>query len=192
MNFLNPERSPGIAVGMSSSPAAVYAAEISHPKLRGRLTLLSALCTAIGMLFIYLLGYLIPVSIFSQCFPSTNWRNLLRSETRLLKTSDPIKGWFFNISSLGRFSSSPCCFTVKQLSYQHSLLVCLSGFISFIKHFYSRQLLIFLQRALSSPKLRKHFTSAKALETLWTWKHFCTWMIFHINFSHLCSAYLNI
>lgn len=49
---------------MSSSPAAVYAAEISHPKLRGRLTLLSALCTALGMLFIYLLGYLIPVSLF--------------------------------------------------------------------------------------------------------------------------------
>jgi Sugar (and other) transporter len=48
---------------MSSSPAAVYAAEISHPSLRGRLTLLSALCTALGMLFIYLLGFLIPVSI---------------------------------------------------------------------------------------------------------------------------------
>lgn len=53
----------GVAVGMSSSPAAVYAAEISHPMLRGRLTLLSALCTAIGMLLIYLLGYLIPVRL---------------------------------------------------------------------------------------------------------------------------------
>jgi MFS family permease len=47
---------------MSSSPAAVYAAEISHPNLRGRLTLLSALCTALGMLLVYLLGFLISVS----------------------------------------------------------------------------------------------------------------------------------
>lgn len=46
---------------MSSSPATVYAAEISHPNLRGRLTLLSALCTALGMLFIYFVGYLLPV-----------------------------------------------------------------------------------------------------------------------------------
>jgi Sugar (and other) transporter len=68
---------------MSSSPAAVYAAEISHPSLRGRLTLLSALCTALGMLFVYLLGFLLPVSISAadpaawealsndfRCFPS--------------------------------------------------------------------------------------------------------------------------
>ena len=54
----------GVAIGMSSSPAAVYAAEISHPRLRGRLTILSSLCTALGMLFIYLLGYLIPVNIY--------------------------------------------------------------------------------------------------------------------------------
>lgn len=51
---------------MSSSPAAVYAAEIAHKSLRGRLTLLSALCTALGMLFIYLLGYLIPVNIMND------------------------------------------------------------------------------------------------------------------------------
>lgn len=51
---------------MSSSPASVYAAEISHPDLRGRLTALSALCTALGMLFVYLLGYSIPVSPFDD------------------------------------------------------------------------------------------------------------------------------
>ncbi|XP_053693390.1 facilitated trehalose transporter Tret1-2 homolog isoform X2 [Sabethes cyaneus] len=48
----------GIAIGLSSSPASVYAAEISHPNLRGRLTLLTALCTGVGMLFIYTLGYI--------------------------------------------------------------------------------------------------------------------------------------
>lgn len=53
----------GIGIGMSGSPASVYSAEICHPDLRGRLTLLSTLCTALGMLFIYLLGYFIPVSI---------------------------------------------------------------------------------------------------------------------------------
>lgn len=54
----------GLAIGMSSSPASVYSAEICHPDLRGRLTLLTALCTGIGMLFVYLLGYFIPVTIF--------------------------------------------------------------------------------------------------------------------------------
>ncbi|XP_058818186.1 facilitated trehalose transporter Tret1-like isoform X1 [Topomyia yanbarensis] len=48
----------GLAIGLSSSPASVYAAEISHPSLRGRLTLLTALCTGFGMLFIYTLGYM--------------------------------------------------------------------------------------------------------------------------------------
>ncbi|EAT35545.1 AAEL012288-PA [Aedes aegypti] len=48
----------GLAIGLSSSPASVYAAEISHPNLRGRLTLLTALCTGIGMLAVYTLGYL--------------------------------------------------------------------------------------------------------------------------------------
>lgn len=52
----------GLAIGLSSSPAAVYAAEIAHPNLRGRLTLLTALCTGIGMLIIYSLGYIFKVS----------------------------------------------------------------------------------------------------------------------------------
>ncbi|XP_049535263.1 uncharacterized protein LOC125950919 [Anopheles darlingi] len=47
----------GIAIGLSSTPASVYAAEVAHPNLRGRLTLLTAFCTAIGMLCIYTLGY---------------------------------------------------------------------------------------------------------------------------------------
>uniref|UniRef100_A0A182NAM7 Major facilitator superfamily (MFS) profile domain-containing protein n=1 Tax=Anopheles dirus TaxID=7168 RepID=A0A182NAM7_9DIPT len=47
----------GIAIGLSSTPASVYAAEVAHPNLRGRLTLLTAFCTAIGMLSIYTLGY---------------------------------------------------------------------------------------------------------------------------------------
>lgn len=56
----------GIGIGMSGSPASVYSAEICHPDLRGRLTLLSTLCTALGMLFIYLLGYFFPVSMIIE------------------------------------------------------------------------------------------------------------------------------
>lgn len=56
----------GIGIGMSGSPASVYSAEICHPDLRGRLTLLSTLCTALGMLFIYLLGYFFPVSMIVE------------------------------------------------------------------------------------------------------------------------------
>lgn len=56
----------GLAIGLSSSPASVYAAEISHPNLRGRLTLLTALCTGIGMLAVYTLGYLFKVSDYFE------------------------------------------------------------------------------------------------------------------------------
>uniref|UniRef100_A0A903XVV8 Major facilitator superfamily (MFS) profile domain-containing protein n=2 Tax=Anopheles gambiae TaxID=7165 RepID=A0A903XVV8_ANOGA len=48
----------GIAIGLSSTPASVYAAEVAHPRLRGRLTLLTAGCTGIGMLLVYSLGYM--------------------------------------------------------------------------------------------------------------------------------------
>ncbi|XP_055374142.1 facilitated trehalose transporter Tret1-2 homolog [Condylostylus longicornis] len=49
----------GITTGMSSAPCSIYAAEISHPKLRGRLTLGSSVATAGGIFLIYMLGYLI-------------------------------------------------------------------------------------------------------------------------------------
>uniref|UniRef100_A0A182P6F5 Major facilitator superfamily (MFS) profile domain-containing protein n=1 Tax=Anopheles epiroticus TaxID=199890 RepID=A0A182P6F5_9DIPT len=48
----------GVAIGLSSTPASVYAAEVAHPQLRGRLTLLTAGCTGIGMLLVYSLGYM--------------------------------------------------------------------------------------------------------------------------------------
>ncbi|XP_053666955.1 facilitated trehalose transporter Tret1-like [Anopheles marshallii] len=48
----------GIAIGLSSTPASVYAAEVAHPRLRGRLTLLTALFTGVGMLLVYSLGYM--------------------------------------------------------------------------------------------------------------------------------------
>uniref|UniRef100_A0A182JLB1 Major facilitator superfamily (MFS) profile domain-containing protein n=1 Tax=Anopheles atroparvus TaxID=41427 RepID=A0A182JLB1_ANOAO len=48
----------GIAIGLSSTPGSVYAAEVAHPSLRGRLTMLTALFTGIGMLTVYSLGYM--------------------------------------------------------------------------------------------------------------------------------------
>ena len=59
----------GITIGLSSSPAAVYSAEIATPKLRGRLTLLTSMAIAIGILMIYVLGYIFPVS---YCLPLIN------------------------------------------------------------------------------------------------------------------------
>lgn len=53
----------GVTIGMSSGPAVMYVSEVCHPKLRGRLTLLSSpFFTALGLLLIYFLGNLIPVS----------------------------------------------------------------------------------------------------------------------------------
>lgn len=53
----------GIAIGMITPPAMMYSSEVCHPKLRGRVTVLSTpFFIALGMLLSYLLGYLIPVS----------------------------------------------------------------------------------------------------------------------------------
>lgn len=53
----------GIAFGMVTTPAVMYVSEVCHPKLRGRMTILSTpFFVAFGMLLVYLLGYLIPVS----------------------------------------------------------------------------------------------------------------------------------
>lgn len=53
----------GLTIGMITTPAVSYIAEISHPKLRGALTVLSTpFFTSFGSLLIFLLGYWIPVS----------------------------------------------------------------------------------------------------------------------------------
>lgn len=50
----------GIVSGLSSAPAAVYAAEIAHPTLRGRLILLTSFAIATGILIVYCLGVFFP------------------------------------------------------------------------------------------------------------------------------------
>jgi MFS family permease len=53
----------GFGLGMVTTPAIMYASEVCHPRLRGRLTVLSSpFFISFGMLTSYLLGYLIPVS----------------------------------------------------------------------------------------------------------------------------------
>lgn len=55
----------GIGIGMTTAPTVMYVSEVCHPKLRGRLTLLSSpFFTAFGLLIIYFLGFMIPVSAF--------------------------------------------------------------------------------------------------------------------------------
>ncbi|XP_055374299.1 facilitated trehalose transporter Tret1-2 homolog [Condylostylus longicornis] len=49
----------GITTGLSSSPCGVYAAEVCHPNLRGRLTLGTSIGTALGIFLIYTMGYFI-------------------------------------------------------------------------------------------------------------------------------------
>lgn len=53
----------GVVIGMSTTPAVMYVSEVCHPTLRGRMTLLSSpFFTAFGLVVIYFLGYLVPVS----------------------------------------------------------------------------------------------------------------------------------
>lgn len=58
----------GVGIGMTTAPTVMYVSEVCHPTLRGRLTLLSSpFFTAFGLLTIYFLGYLIPVSFYDLC-----------------------------------------------------------------------------------------------------------------------------
>uniref|UniRef100_A0A182Q230 Major facilitator superfamily (MFS) profile domain-containing protein n=1 Tax=Anopheles farauti TaxID=69004 RepID=A0A182Q230_9DIPT len=50
----------GIVIGLVSAPASIYSAEIATPKMRGRLTVLTSLSIAVGILLIYSMGYVIP------------------------------------------------------------------------------------------------------------------------------------
>lgn len=53
----------GISSGLSSSPCAIYTAEIAHSSLRGRMSILSSLGISIGILFVYITGFFIPVGL---------------------------------------------------------------------------------------------------------------------------------
>jgi MFS family permease len=53
----------GVTIGLSSSPAAVYSAEIATPELRGRMTVLTSMAIAVGILMIYTLGFIFPVRL---------------------------------------------------------------------------------------------------------------------------------
>lgn len=54
----------GFNIGMTSTANITYVAETCHPSLRGRLSIVaSPFFTALGILTIYFLGYLIPVSL---------------------------------------------------------------------------------------------------------------------------------
>lgn len=53
----------GITTGLASSPSCVYSAEIAHPRLRGRLSVLTSQAIAFGILLIYALGFGIPVRL---------------------------------------------------------------------------------------------------------------------------------
>ncbi|XP_073811259.1 facilitated trehalose transporter Tret1-2 homolog [Musca autumnalis] len=49
----------GIGMGLSSAPVGVYSAEISTPKIRGRLILGTSISVAAGITVVYILGYFI-------------------------------------------------------------------------------------------------------------------------------------
>lgn len=50
----------GLVIGLVSAPASIYSAEIATPRMRGRLTVLTSLAIAVGILMIYSFGYCIP------------------------------------------------------------------------------------------------------------------------------------
>lgn len=55
----------GIAHGMSTGATTVYSSEVAHATIRGRISISLTIVTTIGILFIYVLGYFMPVSIYN-------------------------------------------------------------------------------------------------------------------------------
>lgn len=53
----------GISSGLSSSPCGIYTAEIAHSSIRGRMSILSSLGISVGILFVYIAGFFIPVGL---------------------------------------------------------------------------------------------------------------------------------
>lgn len=52
----------GVTIGMVTTPTVMYCSEVCHPKIRGRMTVMSTpFFMSFGSLIAYLLGYLFPV-----------------------------------------------------------------------------------------------------------------------------------
>lgn len=63
----------GLSGGLASSPCGIYTAEVAHSSLRGRMSILSSLGISIGIFFVYIMGYFIPVNIYLEiCFQFKN------------------------------------------------------------------------------------------------------------------------
>jgi MFS family permease len=57
----------GLNIGMTTAPTVMYASEVCHQRIRGRMTMLSSpFFTALGLLTIYFLGYMIPVRFVAK------------------------------------------------------------------------------------------------------------------------------
>lgn len=52
----------GIAVGLASVSCTVYSAEVSSPKWRSIVVTWTSISIALGVLFVYIFGYFLPVS----------------------------------------------------------------------------------------------------------------------------------
>ncbi|PNF39491.1 Facilitated trehalose transporter Tret1-2-like protein [Cryptotermes secundus] len=64
----------GVATGMSSSPATVYVSEVADKSLRGMMVTWSSVGISLGILLVYVIGYLFPdnwrlVAGITTCFP---------------------------------------------------------------------------------------------------------------------------
>lgn len=57
----------GVTIGMITTPTVMYCSEVCHPKIRGRMTVMSTpFFIAFGSLIAYLLGFIIPVNYSRQ------------------------------------------------------------------------------------------------------------------------------
>ena len=58
----------GISSGLTTAPSVIYVAEVVHPKLRGRLSIFASVFIAIGILLMYIMGYLLVIYYFYKHF----------------------------------------------------------------------------------------------------------------------------
>jgi Sugar (and other) transporter len=112
-----------VTIGLSSSPAAVYSAEIASPKLRGRLTCLTSLAIAVGILMIYTFGFFFPVTYeYSEMVLHFYDSTVTRMSCGAEKNEIQIEHVFLTFLSFHSFTRNFHCFSILQTVKSFAML----------------------------------------------------------------------
>lgn len=96
----------GLSTGLSGSPATVYMAEISTPKLRGIFTTWATVSFSLGVLVVYFLGFLLQGDLGALCLVTTIFPSIGILVTIFLIPESPT--WLVGKNKIKEAESSLC------------------------------------------------------------------------------------